>query len=62
MYDDLVDGVNWLVEKGIVNKDKIVIMGVFYGGYLMLVGLIFILEVFVVGVDIVGFSSLIILI
>lgn len=61
MYDDFIDGVNWLVEKGIVNKDEIVIMGGFYGGYLILVGLIFILEVFVVGVDIVGFSNLIIL-
>ena len=59
MHDDLVDGVNWLVEKGIANKDKIAIMGASYGGYSTLVGLTFTPEVFAAGVDIVGPSSLI---
>lgn len=62
MHDDLVDGVNWLVEKGIANKDKIAIMGASYGGYSTLVGLTFTPEVFAAGVDIVGPSSLITLI
>ena len=59
MHDDLIDGVNWLVEKGIAKKDKIAIMGGSYGGYATLVGLTFTPEVFAAGVDIVGPSNLI---
>ncbi|NES77624.1 MULTISPECIES: S9 family peptidase [unclassified Okeania] len=59
MHDDLIDGVNWLVEKGIADKDKIAIMGGSYGGYATLVGLTFTPEVFAAGVDIVGPSNLI---
>ncbi|MDE5094024.1 MAG: S9 family peptidase [Trichodesmium sp. St11_bin5] len=59
MHDDLIDGVNWLVEKGIANKDEIAIMGGSYGGYSTLVGLTFTPEVFAAGVDIVGPSNLI---
>ena len=59
MHDDLIDGVNWLVEQGIADKDKIAIMGGSYGGYATLVGLTFTPEVFAAGVDIVGPSNLI---
>ena len=59
MHDDLIDGVNWLVEKGIAEKDKIAILGGSYGGYATLVGLTFTPEVFAAGVDIVGPSNLI---
>lgn len=59
MHDDLIDGVNWLVEQGISDRDRIAIMGGSYGGYATLVGLTFTPEVFACGVDIVGPSNLI---
>ncbi|QSJ20575.1 S9 family peptidase [Nostoc sp. UHCC 0702] len=59
MHDDLIDGVNWLVQQGISDPQKIAIMGGSYGGYATLVGLTFTPEVFAAGVDIVGPSSLI---
>ncbi|MDZ8087250.1 MAG: S9 family peptidase [Nostoc sp. DedQUE12b] len=62
MHDDLIDSVNWLVEKGISDPQKIAIMGGSYGGYATLVGLTFTPELFAAGVDIVGPSNLITLI
>ncbi|WP_193197173.1 S9 family peptidase [Nostoc sp. MG11] len=62
MHDDLIDSINWLVEQGISDPQKIAIMGGSYGGYATLVGLTFTPEVFAAGVDIVGPSSLITLI
>lgn len=59
MHDDLIDAVNWLVEKGISDPQKIAIMGGSYGGYATLVGLTFTPDVFACGVDIVGPSNLI---
>jgi dipeptidyl aminopeptidase/acylaminoacyl peptidase len=59
MHDDLIDAVNWAVEKKIAQKDKIAIMGGSYGGYATLVGVTFTPEVFACGVDIVGPSSLV---
>jgi len=59
MHDDLIDAVNWLVEKGIADSKKIAIMGGSYGGYATLVGLTFTPDVFAAGVDIVGPSNLV---
>ncbi|MEG3933088.1 MULTISPECIES: S9 family peptidase [unclassified Microcoleus] len=59
MHDDLLDGVNWLVETRIALQDKIAIMGGSYGGYAALVGLTFSPDVFACAVDIVGPSNLI---
>lgn len=59
MHSDLVDAVNWLVEQGIADPQKVAIMGGSYGGYATLVGLTFTPEVFAAGVDIVGPSNLI---
>ncbi|MEG4350855.1 S9 family peptidase [Microcoleus sp. LAD1_D3] len=59
MHDDLLDGVNWLVETGIAQQNKIAIMGGSYGGYAALVGLTFSPDVFACAVDIVGPSNLI---
>ena len=58
MHDDLIDAVDWTIKKGIVNKDKVAIMGGSYGGYATLVGLTFTPKVFACGVDIVGPSNL----
>lgn len=59
MHDDLLDTVDWAVEAGIADRDRVAIMGGSYGGYATLAGLTFTPEVFACGVDIVGPSNLI---
>ncbi len=58
MHDDLIDAVNWAVDQGIAEKDKVAIMGGSYGGYATLAGLTYTPDVFACGVDIVGPSNL----
>lgn len=58
MHDDLVDAVDWAVESGVAQKDKVAIMGGSYGGYATLAGLTYTPETFACGVDIVGPSNL----
>jgi dipeptidyl aminopeptidase/acylaminoacyl peptidase len=57
MQDDLADGVQWLIEKGIANKDRIAIFGTSYGGYATLAGLAF-SDLYCCGIDYVGISNL----
>ncbi|MFO8034707.1 MAG: S9 family peptidase [Candidatus Bipolaricaulota bacterium] len=59
MHDDLVDAVQWAVNQGIADPERVAIMGGSYGGYATLVGLSFTPELFACGVDIVGPSNLI---
>ena len=58
MHDDLIDAVDWAVERGVAQADKVAIMGGSYGGYATLAGLTFTPEKFACGVDIVGPSNL----
>ncbi len=58
MQDDLIDAVNWAIDEGIADKDKVAIMGGSYGGYATLVGVTFTPRIFACGVDIVGPSNL----
>ncbi len=58
MHDDLIDAVDWAVERGIARRERIAIMGGSYGGYAALAGLAFTPDVFACGVDIVGPSNL----
>jgi len=58
MHDDLIDGVNWAVEEGIADPDKVSIVGGSYGGYATLIGVSFTPDTFACGVDLVGPSSL----
>ena len=58
MHDDLIDAVEWAVEKGIAESDQVAILGASYGGYAVLVGLTFTPGVFACGVDLVGISNL----
>jgi dipeptidyl aminopeptidase/acylaminoacyl peptidase len=58
MQDDITDGVNWLIEKGIADKDRVAIYGGSYGGYATLAGLAFTPDVYACGVDYVGVSNL----
>jgi dipeptidyl aminopeptidase/acylaminoacyl peptidase len=59
MQDDITDGVNWLIEQGIADKDRIAIYGASYGGYATLAGLAFTPELYAAGVDYVGVSNLV---
>jgi len=58
MQDDITDGVNWLVEKDIVDPNRVAIYGASYGGYATLAGLAFTPDLYACGVDYVGVSSL----
>jgi len=58
MQDDITDGVNWLISKGIANPEKIAIYGGSYGGYATLAGLTFTPDLYACGVDYVGVSNL----
>lgn len=59
MHDDLIDAVEWAVEQGIADPDKVCISGGSYGGYAALVGLTFTPDVFACGISIVGPSNLV---
>lgn len=59
MHEDLLDAVNWSVQKGIADPSRVAIFGGSYGGYAALAGLTFSPQVFACGVDIVGPSNLI---
>jgi dipeptidyl aminopeptidase/acylaminoacyl peptidase len=58
MQDDITDGVQWLIEKGIADKDRIAIYGGSYGGYATLQGLVKTPDLYAAGVDYVGVSNL----
>ena len=59
MHQDLVDAVEWAVDEGIAQDDKVAIGGGSYGGYATLVGVTFTPDRFACGVDLVGPSSLV---
>lgn len=58
MHDDLIDGVNWAIQQGIADPEKVAIMGASYGGYATLVGMTKTPEIFACGVDIFGMSDI----
>jgi dipeptidyl aminopeptidase/acylaminoacyl peptidase len=59
MHEDLIDAVDWAIQKGVANSGRVAIAGGSYGGYATLVGLTFTPEKFACGVDIVGPSNLV---
>ena len=58
MQNDITDGVNWLIEQGIADKDGIAIYGGSYGGYATLQALVVNPTLYAAGVDYVGVSNL----
>jgi len=58
MQDDITDGVEWLIQKGIADPRRVAIYGASYGGYAVLAGLAFSPEVYACGVDYVGVSNI----
>jgi len=58
IQDDITDGVNWLIEQGIADPDRIGIYGGSFGGYATLAGVTFTPDLYACGVDYVGVSNL----
>jgi dipeptidyl aminopeptidase/acylaminoacyl peptidase len=59
MHDDLLDGIDYCVEQGWIDREHVAIFGGSYGGYAALVGATFTPDVFKCAVDYVGPSNLI---
>ncbi len=62
MHNDLVDAVNWAVNQGYADKEKVAIYGISYGGYSALIGATFTPDTFCCAISVVGPSNLITLI
>ena len=62
MHDDLVDAVNWAIEQGIADPQRVAIFGGSYGGYAALVGATFTPDLFCCAVDGAGPTNLVTLI
>ncbi|MEE4256539.1 MAG: alpha/beta fold hydrolase [Bacteroidales bacterium] len=58
MQNDVTDGVYWLINKGIADKDKVAIYGGSYGGYATLQGIVVTPTLYAAAVDYVGVSNL----
>ena len=58
MHDDLIDAVDWAIQRNITADGQVAIGGGSYGGYATLTGVTFTPEKFACGVDIVGPSNL----
>lgn len=58
MQHDITDGVQWLIDQGVADPERVAIMGGSYGGYATLAGMAFTPELYAAGVDIVGPSSI----
>jgi len=59
MHDDLIDAVNWAIDEGIADPERVAIYGASYGGYAALVGATFTPDVFCCAVPMMGPSNLI---
>ena len=58
MQDDITDGTQWLIDKGIADSSRIAIYGGSYGGYATLMGLVKEPQMYAAGVDYVGVSNM----
>jgi dipeptidyl aminopeptidase/acylaminoacyl peptidase len=58
MHQDVMDQVQWAIDEGIADPDKVAILGGSYGGYEALVGMTMTPDVFACGIAIVGPSNL----
>lgn len=58
MQDDITDGVQYLIDQGIADKEKIGIYGGSYGGYATLAGICFTPQLYRCAIDFVGVSNL----
>ncbi|MEM9265616.1 MAG: alpha/beta fold hydrolase [Cyanobacteria bacterium P01_F01_bin.13] len=59
MQHDITDGVQYLIDEGIADPNRVGIFGGSYGGYATLAGLAFTPDIYAAGVSYVGISNLI---
>jgi len=59
MHDDLIDGVDWAIARGIADPTRVAIYGGSYGGYSALVGVTFTPDKFACAIDLFGISNLV---
>ncbi len=59
MQHDITDGVQYLIDQGIADSNRVGITGISYGGYATLAGLTFTPDVYAAGASYVGPSNLI---
>jgi dipeptidyl aminopeptidase/acylaminoacyl peptidase len=59
MHDDLVDAVEWAVDEGFADPERLAIYGASYGGYAALVGATFTPDLFTCAVATMGPSNLV---
>lgn len=58
MHDDLLDALDWAVDQGFTDPDRVAIYGTSYGGYAALVGAAFTPDRFAAAVSYTGMSDL----
>lgn len=58
MQNDITDGVDWLIKKGIADSKKVAIYGGSYGGYATLAGVTYTPNKYACAIDYVGVSNL----
>ena len=58
IQDDITDGVQWAIDQGIADPDKIGIYGASFGGYATLAGITFTPDLYAAAVDYVGVSNI----
>lgn len=58
MQDDITDGVQWLIDQGVADPERIAIYGGSYGGYATLAGITNTPDLYAAAVDYVGVSNL----
>lgn len=58
IQDDITDGVEWLIKRGIADPKRIAIYGGSFGGYAALAGVAFTPDLYACAVDYVGVSNL----
>jgi len=58
MQNDVTDAVNWAVEQGIADSDRVCIYGASYGGYATMAGLTFTPELYKCGINYVGVTDI----
>ncbi|MFF8764211.1 S9 family peptidase [Nocardiopsis dassonvillei] len=59
MHDDLIDALDWAVEQGYTDPDRVAVYGSSYGGYAALVGAAFTPDRFAAAVSYTGMSDLV---
>ena len=57
IQDDITDGVQWAIDQGIADPDRIGIYGASFGGYATLAGITYTPDLYAAAVDYVGYLT-----